>query len=203
MSELAAKVNDARGRISRAVWDTVAELGIEATTVRAVADRADCTTGLIMHRFGSRSAMLVHARQMLFERTSARADSVAEARATSAAERLFAIACTALPLDDERIVEARIWTGFAAASIADADLRELHVHNTRQWLARITNLVAGLDSDVTDADATEYAQQIIAVVEGAAVLAVLDDTMYPPARQKRLLHQTITDVVNRIGSDRL
>lgn len=196
---VAAEVDDARQRISRAVWDTVAELGIEATTVRAVAARAECTTGLIMHRFGSRSAMLVHARQTLFKRTAARADSVSVARGATATERLVAVACTALPLDDERVVEARIWTGFAAASIAHAELRELHMHHTQQWLARITEHVARLDSRIDDADASAYAQQIVAAVEGVAVLAVLDSATYPPAVQVRLVRRTIADVVNRIA----
>ncbi|GAA1458227.1 TetR/AcrR family transcriptional regulator [Williamsia maris] len=186
----------ARHRVSRAVWDTVAELGIEATTVRAVAARADCTTGLIMHRFGSRSAMLVHARQTLFDRTATRADGVDAGE--PAAKRLLAVACTVLPLDDVRMVEARIFTGFAAASIADAELRELHVHNTRQWLERITGLVADLGSHVTDVEATEWAQEIVATMEGIAVLAVLDSPTYPAAAQERLARRTIADVVERI-----
>ncbi|WP_237341625.1 TetR family transcriptional regulator [Williamsia soli] len=70
-------------------------MGIEATTVRAVAARAECTTGLIMHRFGSRSEMLVHARQTLFERTAARADSADSAGGITAAECLAAVVCTA------------------------------------------------------------------------------------------------------------
>ena len=191
---------DARQRVSHAVWDTVAELGIEATTVRAVAVRADCTTGLIMHRFGSRSAMLVHARQTLFDRTARRADGVDAD--TPAADRLLAVACTVLPLDDVRTVEARIFTGFAAASIADAELRELHVHNTRQWLSRITGLVAGLGSHVTDVQATEWAQEIVATMEGIAILAVLDGPTYPAAVQERLARRTITDVVDRVAGVR-
>jgi len=187
--------DDARHRVSRAVWDTVAELGIEATTVRAVAARADCTTGLIMHRFGSRSAMLVHARQTLFDRTARRADGVDAG--TPAADRLLAVACTVLPLDDVRMVEARIFTGFAAASIADAELRELHVHNTRRWLARITGLVADLGPHVTDVEAGEWAQEIVATMEGIAVLAVLDGPTYPAAIQERLARRTIADVVER------
>lgn len=189
--------DDPRHRISQAVWDTIAELGIEATTVRAVATRAGCTTGLIMHRFGSRSAMLVHARQTLFERTAARADEAGAGGTKSAAERLYSVVCSVLPLDDERIVEARIFTGFAAAAIADAELRNPHVTHTRQWLTRIAGLVADLGSHITDAEAAEYALQIATSVEGIVVLAVLDPQTYPPATQKRLAQRTIANVVDR------
>ncbi|OZC67372.1 hypothetical protein CH306_16695 [Rhodococcus sp. 15-725-2-2b] len=194
---MTAESDDTRHRISQAVWDTIAELGIEATTVRAVATRAGCTTGLIMHRFGSRSAMLVHARQSLFERTAARADKAGASRRKSAAERLYAVVCSVLPLDDDRIVEARIFTGFAAAAIVDTDLRDPHVTHTRQWLTRIAGLVADLGTHVTDAEATDYALQIAIAVEGIVVLAVLDPETYPPASQKRLAQRTIDNVVDR------
>lgn len=196
------EAEETRQRISRAVWDTVAEVGIEATTVRAVAVKADCTTGLIMHRFGSRSAMLVHARQTLFERTAARASSIEDGGHGTAAERLIDVVSSVLPLDEERIVEARIWTGFAAAAVADSELRELHVQNTRQWLARITGLVAELGTHITDVDAVEYAQEIVTAVEGIVVLAVLDGETYPPALQERLACRAVTDVVDRIAGVR-
>jgi AcrR family transcriptional regulator len=189
--------DDPRHRISQAVWDTIAELGIEATTVRAVATRAGCTTGLIMHRFGSRSAMLVHARQTLFERTAARADEAGTGGTRSAAERLYSVVCSVLPLDHERIVEARIFTGFAAAAIADAELRNPHVTHTRQWLIRLAGLVADLGNHITDTEAAESAQQIATAVEGIVVLAVLDPETYPPATQKRLAQRTIANVVDR------
>ena len=64
-----------RMRLSQAVWETVANDGIEATTVRRVAQRAECTTGLLMHQFGSRTAMLTHAREVLYKRTAASADN--------------------------------------------------------------------------------------------------------------------------------
>ncbi|MBJ7289216.1 TetR/AcrR family transcriptional regulator [Williamsia sp.] len=197
---MTADAADARHRVSRAVWDTVAELGIEATTVRAVAARADCTTGLIMHRFGSRSAMLVHARETLFERTAARADGVDAARDATPAQHLLAVVSSVLPLDEERTVETRIFIGFAAASIADAELRAVHVRNTRQWLTRITGLVADLHPHITVTDAGDHAREIVTAVEGVAVLAALDSTMYPPATQEQLVRRTVADVVDRISA---
>ncbi|WP_143544795.1 TetR/AcrR family transcriptional regulator [Rhodococcus sp. 06-221-2] len=197
---MAVDSDDPRHRISQAVWDTIAEWGIEATTVRAVATRAGRTTGLIMHRFGSRSAMLVHARQTLFERTAARADEAGAGGTQSAAERLYFVVCSVLPLDEERIVEAKIFTGFAAAAIADADLRNPHVTHTRQWLTRIAGLVADLGSHITDAEAAEYALQIATAVEGIVVLAVLDRETYPPATQKRLARRTVASVVDRTAA---
>ena len=48
--------------LPRAVWAVLAHQGLEKLTVRAVAAAARCTTGLVMHRFPNRRALLLHAR---------------------------------------------------------------------------------------------------------------------------------------------
>ena len=48
-------------RLSRAVWEVLAGQGIERLTLRSVAAAAGCTTGLVMHRFPNRRALLRHA----------------------------------------------------------------------------------------------------------------------------------------------
>lgn len=88
-------------RVSRAVWSVVAENGVEATSIRAVAEPAGCTTGLIMHHVGSRVAVSCHARRLLFERAMVRANA-AEQRATDPGARLAAVSCCVSSLDEER-----------------------------------------------------------------------------------------------------
>lgn len=105
-------------RLSQTVRETVADDGIEATTVRRVAARAKCTTGLLMHHFGSRLVMLSHARQLLYTRTASRADN-AEALRLKPRDTLFEVLSGTLPLDAERQQEARVWMGFAAATLPD------------------------------------------------------------------------------------
>ena len=62
--------------LSRAVWSVLAEQGLERLTVRAVAAAAGCTTGLVMHRFPNRQALLLHARQLLHEITRGRVEEL-------------------------------------------------------------------------------------------------------------------------------
>lgn len=185
-------------RVSAAVWAVVAESGIEATTVRAVAEKADCTTGLIMHHFGSRTAMLTHARQLLFTRVAQRADR-AEAAYADPRDRLAAVLESILPLDATRTEEARVWSGFAAAALASPELRDVHVANTGEWRARITRLVgdaaAGRETDFELA-----AGRLIATTEGLAVLAILDAEIYPPAQQKAILDDAVVDALHRLHS---
>src|SRR3954451_18032627 len=85
-------------QLSRAVWDVLAKQGIERLTIRAVAAAAGCTTGLVMHRFPNRRALLTHARQLLHERTRARVEAL-EAEAAVPKEALRAVLAQGLALD--------------------------------------------------------------------------------------------------------
>ena len=127
-------------RLSQAVWETVANYGIEATTVWRVAKRAECTTGLLMHHFKTRTAMLTHAREVLYMRTGAWADK-AEKLDLNAQDTLYEVLSDLLTLDTERQQEARVWMGFADAALPDSEIRQLHTSSNRDWLQRITRLV--------------------------------------------------------------
>ncbi|MGL3200357.1 MULTISPECIES: TetR family transcriptional regulator, partial [Curtobacterium] len=80
-----------RARLSDAVFTTLAELGPTGLTLRAVAERAGCTTGLVLHTFPDKRALLLHAREVLHERTRARAEA-SEASAPDPAAAVRAVA---------------------------------------------------------------------------------------------------------------
>ena len=116
---------DGRELLSRAVWDVLARQGLERLTIRAVATAAGCTTGLVMHRFPNRRALLRHARELLHERTRERVERL-EAGAATPREALRAVLSQGLALDAETTAESVVWTGFLAAAVADEDLVSLH-----------------------------------------------------------------------------
>jgi AcrR family transcriptional regulator/GNAT superfamily N-acetyltransferase len=67
---------DQQQRLSEATWKVLTERGLAGLTIRAVAERAGCTTGLVMHAFPTKQALLLHARDLLHERTRVRAEEV-------------------------------------------------------------------------------------------------------------------------------
>jgi AcrR family transcriptional regulator len=170
-------------RLSRAVWDVLARQGLERLTIRAVAAAAGCTTGLVMHRFPNRRALLRHARHLLHERTRERVERL-EAGAATPREALRAVLSQGLALDAETTAESVVWTGFLAAAVADEDLGSLHRANNRAWRERITRLVAGA-SNANQPDTVALA--LVALVEGAAALASADPDAYPAPVQQAML----------------
>lgn len=173
-------------RLSQAVWETVANDGIEATTMRRVAQRAECTTGLLMHHFGSRTAMLTHAREVLYKRTAARADN-AERLSLNPRDALFEVLSGTLPLDAERQQEARVWMGFAAAALPDSEIRKLHVSGNHAWLRRIIRLLADCIPTASPSGTQGLAIMLVALTEGLASLSSLDPDTYSADTQRSIL----------------
>ncbi|MFI7672430.1 TetR/AcrR family transcriptional regulator [Actinophytocola sp. NPDC049390] len=177
-------------RLSRAVWDVLAGQGIERLTIRAVAAAAGCTTGLVMHRFPNRRALLQHARQLLHERTRGRVEAL-EAAAATPRDALRAVLAQGMALDEETARESVVWVGFLAATVGDEELAALHHANNAAWRDRIGRLVAAVAPTWPTPRVTTTVLALVAMVEGAAALASADPAAYPPEAQEAMLDATL------------
>lgn len=178
-------------QLSRAVWDVLATQGIERLTIRSVAAAAGCTTGLVMHRFPNRQALLRHARRLLYERIRGRVD-VLEADASDPRAALRAVLAQGLALDEQTTAESSVWVGFLAAAVGNEELTALHRRNNRAWRDRIGRLVSAAGPGCPARRAATMTLALIAMVEGAAALGAADPITYPPAAQLAMLDATLT-----------
>lgn len=181
--------SETRRRLSEAVFTTLAELGPTGLTLRAVAERAGCTTGLVLHTFRDKQALLLHARDVLHERTRIRSDAL-EAAASGPVEALRAVLGGALPTDPEKLAEARVWVGFLAAALGDPVLAERHAVNSRAFATRLERLVTSAHP-TGPTDASDRSAALAAAVEGIAGLAAGDPERWTPARQRAALDLVI------------
>ena len=175
-----------RSEISQAVWQVVGENGLEGLTLRAVAAAAGCTTGMVTHYFRDKKALLAHARQVMHRRMAARIDAM-PMRGT-AREGLYAVAEQALPLDEERRLEAVVWSYFQLATRIDPELLHEHTASHASWVRRLTAMVrAALPGRPEPADLEGRVRVLVACLDGLALNAVTDPGAYPPELQRRVL----------------
>ena len=173
-----------REQLSDAVFSTLADAGPAGLTLRAVAARAGCSTGLVLHTFPDKRALLLHARDVLHARTRARADAL-EAEATDPAAAVRAVAFGALALDRVRLAEARAWVSFLAAALGDEVLQQRHVTNSRAFVERLTRLLRA--AQVPREVAAQRAAALGAAIEGVTALAAGDPDQWTPDRQRAAL----------------
>jgi AcrR family transcriptional regulator len=177
--------------LSRAVWDVLATQGLERLTVRSVAAAAGCTTGLVMHRFPNRQALLLHARQLLHEITRARVESL-EATAATPRAALRAILLQGMSTDEQTRQESVVWMGFLAAAVSDDELIAEHRRNNRSWRTRVERLTAAAAPDWPAARVSSVALALIAMAEGTAAFGAADPDAFPAAQQVEMLDDALT-----------
>ena len=189
-----------RAAVSAGVWRVMAEDGIEALSLRAVARAANCTTSMVLHYFADRRDLMLHARRLMHERMLAR---VAAAGSSSAdpASVLRDVLAQSLPLDARRRDEARVWVGFLAAAMHDERLAEEHRRHNRAWQRRIAALVRAVRPAMPAARAAHAARRLVALTDGLATLASVAPDDWSPRRQRALLASAITDAITDVVTD--
>ncbi len=172
-----------REALSAATWSVLAEGGLARLTLRAVAERAGCSTGLVLHTFPDRRALLAHARARLRDGAAARVEA-AEESATSPREALQEVLLHVLALGTAWSDEPRVWVSFLAASLDDPDLARHHVEGNRALLARVVRLLEAWRDEWDDERVRTAAVGLVGLVEGLNVLGSADPDSYPAPAQR-------------------
>lgn len=179
--------------LSTATWEVMTERGIAGLTVRAVAAKAGCTTGLVFHTFPTKMDLLVKARQLLLARAAARLDAI-EAAAESPRAALDGVAYALLTADRPTQEESRVWVGFLAAALAEPDLAEHHLNGNRALLHRLERLISAARPDWPTDHAAALAAHLAALSEGFNSSAILDPASYPREMQEAAVRATLSTV---------
>lgn len=181
---------EAQARISQAVWEVLGEHGPQGLTLRAVADRAGCTTGLVLHRFPDKRALLLHARDLLHERTAERTNEL-EATATTPTSALRAVLEHALSMSAVARQESRVWLGYLAAALDDDVLAERHRTGHRVFVERTRRLVGAIRPELGPADVVATSTILVGFVEGVNTLSTADADRYDESAQRAALDRLL------------
>ena len=122
-----------------ATWRIIAKLGIEGATMREIALEAGFANGALKPYFSSKDTLLTFAFGHVFNRTNERIAAVTAE--TTGLPALRAFCREVLPLDDERIQEARIVIPFWQKALTDSGKAALHASSMEQWHTQIKEFV--------------------------------------------------------------
>ena len=173
-----------RAAIVAATCDLIASEGLDAATMRRIAERTGSTTGLVTHYFESKQAVLVAALREVHRAAGKR--MFAAIASTTRESALRAVVEESLPLDAPRRAEWRIWLAFWGQAATDMELgREQH-RRYAEW----TGL---LDEFVSRADGSTAVDELIALIDGVGTRATLDPDAFPAERQLALVDRFLVD----------
>jgi len=174
-----------RRDILEATWRVIAQQGIEAATIREIAREAGFSNGVLSHYFANKEDILISAHKLAFQRVYERAAAANEGATGIAAVRTALY--EALPLDDERRIEAVLDVSFWSQALVNDRLNAVRRDSIvagREWW--IGMLQSGRDRGEVVSTATNdtLVDEIQAMIDGISVEAVMyPDDMVPERQQ--------------------
>lgn len=163
-----------------ATWRIIAERGIDAATMREIAAAAGFTNGALKPYFDSKDRLLDFAFEHIFDQTNRRMEAATSGLSGRAALRAYCHEI--LPLDDERLAEARVAIAFWNKAVRDPAKAALHERSMAQWRTAIAGFVAasGLDDRPGPSGTGAAVGAIMDLVLGAQITATLSPASHDP-----------------------
>jgi AcrR family transcriptional regulator len=184
-----------REELVEATWRVMARAGTAGATMREIAREAGVSTGVFAHYFSDKADLLASALRLSHRRVYDRIHARTQGLLGVAALRV--IMREALPLDQERLLEAQIEMNFLSLAVGNDALRRLQNREFERFWDTLHHRVSeaqtlGEISAETDADWITH--QLIILVEGISLEAVLYPSRVHPDRQCEILDRFLEQV---------
>ena len=159
-------------------------MGLEAVTIRDVAEAAGCSTAIVSHYFHNKRELLFLTYQATIDAATARSE------VAFMADDLAGFLAEIMPLDEERLMEWKIWLSFWAKAAADPEIAEVQrncVLHTRGRILAILDRLEAKASLTPGLDREHHARRLLATVTGMAVEVMFDPEDWPNEKQHALI----------------
>ena len=180
--------DERRDEILAATWRVIARDGIAKATVRAIAREAHCSAGILAHYFDDKADILGSALMLSHRRVAARMEARAAGR--TGLDALRVVMLEALPLDEERDLEAQIEISFWGRALGNLELGAVQNAEFDRFARRLRAHLAearelGELRDGVDIDLA--AHQLLVLIDGLSAQRVLYAARVTAARQRQML----------------
>jgi AcrR family transcriptional regulator len=166
----------------------IARAGLDAVTIRDVAEAAQCSTAIVSHYFHNKRELLFLTYNASIERATERSE------AAMASADLKAFVAELMPLDEERLIEWKIWLAFWAKAVADpeiADMQRACVTRARGNIQHVLGLLDARGGLAPGLDLEDEARRILTTIMGMAVQVMFDPADWPAERQHALVDREL------------
>ena len=173
-----------REEIIAAAWQLIATEGINSVTTRRIAEATGYSNGVLRYYFTGKDAVINAAFQGIFDATNERAKAANPT--PSGLAGLRELVMQIMPLDEKRLMEARIAINFWQQALDSPDKAALHADLMRQWREEIEkrlNEALAHNEVFPNTVVSEVTDELLAMLMGLQVLAVLAPAETSPARE--------------------
>jgi AcrR family transcriptional regulator len=184
-----------RAELVAAAWTVIADEGIEAATIRRIAEVAGCTTGRVTHYFDAKDEILVAALRRVHYAAGAR--MLDHLRTKQGTDALRAVLLDALPLDNQRSLEWRVWLAFWGRASTDAALIEEQQHRYAEWRQLLEAIITAIVGKRTTSTQVRLLVDLVAAtIDGLGIQAALEPSRFPAGHLAAAVDALIDIVTN-------
>lgn len=179
-----------------AALEMMAEGGAQAMTVRAIAERADTTPGLIRHYFGTKDELIRCAFERFMGELTAQSLSAPGLGSTSPQAAIAALISTSLRppvLDGERV---RVWAGFLQLAQQNPSMRETHQKTYLAYRDHLQELITALPGKSDLALARSLAIACNAVIDGLWLEGAILPNSFAAGEVERIALDAISAILD-------
>lgn len=183
-----------RKDVSQAVWQVLADKGFGGLTLRAVASEMNVSTGMLMHYFPTKRALIVHALDLLEKRTAERPRRERPAEGLAAVR---AVLLDILPLTADDTARNRIWVSSWDLALTDDGLSADQADRYTRLRSAIRphfEAARGLGEIRATADPEQLAATAVAFTHGLVVQALFDPGRFPTEVQVVMLDEFLASI---------
>lgn len=184
-----------RSALILATQELVAEGGPEAATVRAIAERAGVTPGLIRHYFQSKDELTRAAYRALMDGMTGKGSDAIEGVGAQPEERLAAFIAASLrpPVMDGGSVV--LWAGFMHKVRSDPELLAVHEASYIAYRDILESLIAALPRDTKPGQLRREAIACNALIDGLWVEGSLLPGVFGPGEVITIGLQSVSAIL--------
>ncbi|MFJ7199857.1 MULTISPECIES: TetR/AcrR family transcriptional regulator [unclassified Streptomyces] len=186
-----------REDVSEAVWHVLADKGFGGLTLRAVAAEMGVSTGMLMHYFPAKRALIAHALDLLEKRT---AERPRRERPTEGLATVRAMLLDILPLTAGDTARNRIWVSSWDLALADDGLATDQADRytrLRSTLRPHLEAARGLGELPAAADPEQLAATAVAFTHGLVVQALFDPGRFSEGVQVTMVDDFLASLARR------
>ncbi|KZW99260.1 transcriptional regulator BetI [Pseudoalteromonas luteoviolacea] len=185
-----------RQQLIEATLESVAELGLHATTINSISNRAGLSSGIISHYFGGKQGLIEATVRYLLTNLKTSLLSKVEPNC-NAYERLMFIVEANFSMLQQQSKTTKTWLSFWAQSMHDEQLHRLQAINSKRLYS---NLAYSFIYFFEKGDAQQAAKLTAAMIDGLWLRAVLSKADQETFKEAELLaKQYISSLISPSG----
>ena len=168
----------------------IADGGLDAATIRAVAAAAGYSTKAVTRYFTDKRDLLLH----VYRAAAGRARTRLDAAVAMTPDDPLACVDELLPLDAARRRDWAVWFAFWSVAIGDDDFQREQrerLAGTYRTLVRVVRSAVQSGRLPPGTDTAAVTSRLLTTLHGVAVQAVFDPRRWPTARQRAAMREQL------------